>query len=65
MSPTTRGSLPASAHATSIVACAEPTAAPDLAAGPTVRTGLTVDNEGLRNAEVRFIQIPLGPFSQP
>lgn len=24
-----------------------------------------VDNEGLRNAEVRFIQIPQGPFTQP
>ena len=24
-----------------------------------------VDNQGLRNAEVRFIQIPQGPFSQP
>jgi len=41
MSSTTRWSLPAIALATSIVACAEPTAAPDLAAGPTVRTGLT------------------------
>jgi hypothetical protein len=24
-----------------------------------------IDNEGLRNAEVRFIQIPQGPFTQP
>ena len=24
-----------------------------------------VDNEGLRNAEVRFIEIPQGPFTQP
>ena len=41
MFPTTRWSVPAIALATSIVACAEPTAAPDLAAGPTVRPGLT------------------------
>jgi hypothetical protein len=24
-----------------------------------------VDNQGLRNAEIRFIEIPQGPFTQP
>ena len=24
-----------------------------------------VDNQGLRNAEVRFIELPQGPFTQP
>jgi hypothetical protein len=41
MSLTTRWSLPAIALATSVLACAEPTAAPDRAAGPIPSTGMT------------------------
>jgi hypothetical protein len=41
MSPTTRWSLPTIALATAVLACGEPTAAPDLAAGPIARNGVT------------------------
>jgi len=41
MSPTTRWSVPAIALATSMLACGEPPAAPDLAVGPTASNGLT------------------------
>ena len=41
MSPTTRWSLPAIALATAVLACGEPTAAPDPAAGPIATHGAT------------------------
>jgi hypothetical protein len=41
MSPTTRWSLPAIALATAVLACGEPTAAPDLTAGPIATNGAT------------------------
>ena len=69
MSPTTRWSVGAIALATSMasmasmLARAKPSAAPDLAAGRIASTGLTL-KVGLRNAEVRVIQTPQGPFSR-